>query len=269
MAQVDREAGVVKLVLAVCGRPLAGKTTLLEELQIMEEPEGGLTSVAGEGDRVVLFDCSPRGVRLGESRIVIQLRAAVGATYYRATRRLLVKNADGLLFLADSQAEVEEENVYYLDQLCEDLAELGVEVDHFMRERAVFMWNKRDLPELISTQDLYTTLNRWEAPCLEACVPRGLGVRAAYRTLLSRVLSGVAAEHGLPLTWEPAPPEPEPTLDTAPQRSPSPAGLAAPKGGAEPESDRGQILQRLVPFGLLALAIGLLCALLWAYRESL
>ncbi len=180
-----------KVVYFGCG--LGGKTTNLEIVHQKAAPDsrGELTSIATESDRTLFFDFMP--LDLGEvsgMRIKFQLYTVPGQVYYNSTRKLVLRGADGVIFVADSQADKLEENIESIDNLEECLKEQGRTLDEMPH---VIQFNKRDLDGILSVEELEKQLNRYGASCHEACASSGEGVLETFKALAAMMLEKVKA----------------------------------------------------------------------------
>ncbi len=180
-----------KIVYFGCG--LGGKTTNLEIVHEKASPEsrGELTSIATESDRTLFFDFMP--LDLGEvsgMRIKFQLYTVPGQVYYNSTRKLVLRGADGVIFVADSQKSKLEENIESLDNLEECLKEQGRSLDEMPH---VIQFNKRDLDDIMSVDEMAQHLNRYGASCHEATAASGEGVLETFKALAAIMLEKVKA----------------------------------------------------------------------------
>ena len=145
------------------GPGLGGKTTNLEHIygKVKPDTRGKLISLATETERTLFFDFLP--VDLGTIRgfnTRFHLYTVPGQVYYNASRKLILKNVDGVVFVADSQVERMEANLESMQNLYDNLAEYGYDVT---RIPFVIQYNKRDLPNAAPIADLQAALNPgWE-----------------------------------------------------------------------------------------------------------
>jgi len=117
-----------------------------------------------------------------------QLYTVPGQVYYNSTRKLVLRGADGVVFVADSQADKMEENIESLDNLEECLREQGRSLSEMPH---VIQWNKRDLPEVMEPAEMDDLLNRHGVPCFEAVANTGDGVIETFKALSGLVLEKV------------------------------------------------------------------------------
>jgi signal recognition particle receptor subunit beta len=168
---------VCKIVYYGPGR--SGKTTNLQYIhsQVPADRKGEMVSLATRTDRTLFFDFLPLDLgTISGFTTRFQLYTVPGQVYYRTTRKLVLQGADGVVFVADSQARQLEENVESLQDLHANLAEHGVDA---RAVPLVLQYNKQDLPrELIHTpEELDEHLNFRRARVLGRCPARDGGLR--------------------------------------------------------------------------------------------
>ncbi|AKT39731.1 gliding motility protein [Chondromyces crocatus] len=196
MASVNPLSRELVFKVVYYGPGLGGKTTTLEYLHRTTKPEhrGKLVSLATPVDRTLYFDFLP--VRLPPVRgmnVRLQLFTVPGQVYFNATRKLVLTGADGIVFVSDSQSARADANLESLENLRENLAEQGRELGQIP---LVFQHNKRDLPDLLSIEDLDEMLNPFNAISVPASARTGLGVFEGLEIISERVLR--AFEQRLP-----------------------------------------------------------------------
>jgi signal recognition particle receptor subunit beta len=170
------------------GPGLCGKTTNLQYIfdNLPGSVKGKMLSLATKTDRTLFFDFLP--LDLGEIRGMktrIQLYTVPGQVFYNETRRLVLKGADGVVFVADSQKPMLEANVDSYKNLEENLRV------HSMRLAdmpLVMQYNKRDLPNVASIEDLNTATNRYNSPFYESVATTGIGVQDTLKAITKLVL---------------------------------------------------------------------------------
>jgi len=158
------------------GPGLCGKTTNLQHIysRVPQGTRGKMISLATEMDRTLFFDFLP--LELGQIRgfrTRFHLYTVLGQVYYNASRKLILKGVDGIVFVADSLIDRFDANVESLMNMHDNLAEHGVSVD---KVPIVMQYNKRDLPRVVAVPDLERELNQRQAPYFEAVALRGTGV---------------------------------------------------------------------------------------------
>jgi len=175
--------------LVFCGPGLSGKTTNLEVIHAKAPPErrGKLCSIATQGDRTLFFDYLP--IDLGRSAGGIgskfQVYTVPGQSYYASTRTLVLQGVDGIVFVADSQADRLEENVASLRELEANCKTLNLDLADVPM---VFQWNKQDLPNAVDVETLEARLNPQGRPAFPASAIRGEGVLVTLKALTRLVL---------------------------------------------------------------------------------
>jgi signal recognition particle receptor subunit beta len=177
-----------KLVYYGPGR--SGKTSNLQYIyqRVPQDRRGRMVSLATQTDRTLFFDFLP--IELGAIsgfKTRFQLYTVPGQVYYNATRKLVLQGADGVVFVADSQARQLDENIESMQNLHANLLEQGIDVRTLP---AVVQYNKQDLPgDLILTPtELDDAVNFRNWPSFAADALKGRGVFETLRALSERVL---------------------------------------------------------------------------------
>jgi signal recognition particle receptor subunit beta len=170
------------------GPGLGGKTTSLQHIHATTRPEhrGKMVSLATPVDRTLYFDFLP--IRLPMARdmtVRLQLFTVPGQVYYNATRKLVLTGADGVVFVVDSQRARADANIESLRNLEENLIEHGRALDEIPH---VFSYNKRDLPGLVSIDDMERLLNPGGAPSFATVATSGEGVYETLEAITRAVL---------------------------------------------------------------------------------
>jgi signal recognition particle receptor subunit beta len=171
------------------GPGLCGKTTNLQHIFESTAPQsrGKLISLATETDRTLFFDFMP--LELGTVRgfkTRFHLYTVPGQVFYDASRKLILKGVDGVVFVADSQEERMDANIESLYNLEENLQAQGFEL---MKLPYVLQLNKRDLPNVIPVDELAAELRRKEEPVVEAVASSGAGVFDTLKRVAKQVLT--------------------------------------------------------------------------------
>lgn len=171
------------------GPGLGGKTTNLQYIYDSTAPQakGKLISLATETDRTLFFDFMP--LELGTVRgfkTRFHLYTVPGQVYYDASRKLILKGVDGVVFVADSQEERMDANIEALYNLEENLQTQGYDL---MQVPYVLQLNKRDLPNVIPVDELAEELNRKNEPVFEAVAAQGVGVFDTLKAVAKQVLT--------------------------------------------------------------------------------
>jgi signal recognition particle receptor subunit beta len=171
------------------GPGLCGKTTNLQHIFESTAPQarGKLISLATETDRTLFFDFMP--LELGTVRgfkTRFHLYTVPGQVFYDASRKLILKGVDGVVFVADSQEERMDANVESLYNLEENLQAQGYDL---LKLPYVLQLNKRDLPNIIPVEELAAELRRKEEPVVEAVAASGDGVYDTLKAVAKQVLT--------------------------------------------------------------------------------
>ncbi len=191
MVQINFAKKEVNCKLVYYGPGLSGKTTNLEIIyqKAPEKSKGKMTSVATEGDRTLFFDFLPLDIgKVGGMNTKFQLYTVPGQVYYNSTRKLVLQGVDGLIFVADSQKDKMDENIESLQNLAENLKEQGIEITEIP---LIIQFNKRDLPNIFSIEEMNAKLNKLNVPTTQAVAFKGEGVfptlKLAAATVLERL----------------------------------------------------------------------------------
>jgi signal recognition particle receptor subunit beta len=170
------------------GPGLCGKTTNLQYIYRRTNPEqkGKLISLATETERTLFFDFLP--IALGDIKgfkIRFHLYTVPGQVFYAASRKLILKGVDGVVFVADSQIERMESNLESYDDLQINLAEQGYELEKLPFS---IQYNKRDLPNIVPLEDMNNMLNHRKVLWFEAVAVTGKGVFETLKAVARQVL---------------------------------------------------------------------------------
>ncbi len=177
------------------GPGLCGKTTNLQ--WIHDHFEGGqrgkMISLATEGDRTIFFDLLP--IDIGSIRgmdVTLQLYTVPGQVHYNSTRQLVLRGADGVVFVADSQRTMKASNAESFQNLQENLMLQGIDLKQFPH---ILQFNKRDLRDLLSTEDLNESLNVFSTPIFEAIATEGIGVQESLEGIVKLVMRNLREKY--------------------------------------------------------------------------
>jgi len=185
----DESSREINCKIVYYGPGLCGKTTNLQYIYNRTNPEakGKMISLATETERTLFFDFLP--LSLGEIRgfkTRFHLYTVPGQVFYDASRKLILKGVDGVVFVADSQIERVEANLESMENLRYNLMEQGYDLD---RIPYVIQYNKRDLPNIASVEELRSLLNPGEIPDFEAVATVGDGVFDTLKSVAKFVLT--------------------------------------------------------------------------------
>jgi signal recognition particle receptor subunit beta len=178
------------------GPGLCGKTTNLQFIHHRTAPKsrGEMVSLETETDRTLFFDLLPLEVGvIGGMKVRLQLYTVPGQVFYNATRKLVLKGVDGIVFVADSQRAALETNLESLHNLKENLRELGLGADPVP---IVLQFNKRDLRGVLSVDELNASLNPEGRPFFEAAALHGIGVFETLKAISKLAINSVRQKLG-------------------------------------------------------------------------
>jgi hypothetical protein len=191
MVLINKAINEITVKLVYYGPGLCGKTTNLEKIygNPKLENKGKMISMATETDRTLFFDFMPMELgTIAGQKVRVQLYTVPGQVFYDATRKLVLRGADGVVFVADSQPSMRESNLDSLENLKTNLRLNRLDPD---KVALVFQYNKRDLPGVESVDDMSAYLEPGPAPVIEAAAINGVGVTATLRAAVARILDNV------------------------------------------------------------------------------
>lgn len=192
MSTVNPLSREVSAKLVYVGPGLSGKTTSLQYVhsRLGADRKGQLISLATEEDRTLFFDFLPIKIpRVNGLGVRLQLYTVPGQVFYAATRELVLKGADGVVFVADSQAARQDANVESMQGMEGHLRANGVNVETFP---LVIQYNKQDLPNAMPTAELRALLNPRGVPDFATSAVNGDGVVDALRAAVRAVVRSLA-----------------------------------------------------------------------------
>ena len=189
MSFINYASREINCKIVYYGPGLCGKTTNLQFIynKTAEESKGKMISLATETERTLFFDFLP--LALGEIRgfkTRFHLYTVPGQVFYDASRKLILKGVDGVVFVADSQEERLDANIESMENLKDNLEEQGFDLEKIP---FVIQYNKRDLPNVSSVEELSGLLNPRRVPELEACAMTGEGVFETLKAVAKLVLN--------------------------------------------------------------------------------
>lgn len=233
MVVLNYTGGEVNAKIVYYGPGLSGKTTNLEFIhdRTPEGSRGKMVSMKTQTDRTLFFDFLP--LELGEIngyRTRFLLYTVPGQVYYNATRKLVLKGVDAVVFVADSSRSKLDENLESLRNLEQNLNEHGMSLDEIPW---VIQYNKRDIADAMAVTDLDARLNPLRVPAYEAIGTRGVGVYETFHgiaTLVYRVLKERLERGDLAGDPAAAPARPE-ARPAATSVAPAPRAMAQPAEG--------------------------------------
>jgi len=188
MSFINYAAREINVKIVFYGPGLGGKTTNLQYIYKRSSPQqkGKLISLATETDRTLFFDFLP--LDLGSVRgfkTRFHLYTVPGQIFYDASRKLILKGVDGVIFVADSQEARMDANVESLRNLDENLKENGFDLKTIPY---TLQFNKRDLPTAVAVDSMYRALNLKGEPTFEAVAVQGMGVFETLKASAKQVL---------------------------------------------------------------------------------
>ncbi len=180
----------------------SGKTTNLQYIysQVPDDRRGRMVSLATQTDRTLFFDFLPLDLgSISGFTTKFQLYTVPGQVYYNATRKLVLQGADGVVFVADSQARQLDENIESLQNLHQNILEHGIDIRTLPM---ILQWNKQDLPRdlILSAEELDDALNFRGLPTFAADALHGTGVfetlKAISASVLRKLSQGASGRQG-------------------------------------------------------------------------
>ena len=212
MALFNYATKEITLKIVYYGPGLSGKTTNLQNLHtsLNAESKGKLLSLSTESGRTLFVDCVP--IELGKIRdfsIRFQLYTVPGQVRYNATRKVVLKGADAIIFVADSQAEMKEQNIESLENMYENLIANNIKPEEIS---IILQYNKRDLKDILSIDELDSDLNPkgiYKTTVAEAI--NGTGVEETFKLITGMCLKDISRKHQL---------EVEPVREKEPPKEP-------------------------------------------------
>ncbi len=191
MSFVNYQSKEINCKVVYYGPGLGGKTTNIQHVyqKTNIDMKGEMVTLNTDNERTLFFDFMP--LDLGEVRgfkTRFHLYTVPGQVFYEASRKLILRGVDGIIFVADSQVERMEENLQSYQSLVQNLEEQGY--DHH-RVPIVFQWNKRDLSNISSKEKMSKLLNSRNAPEFEATALRGEGVFESLKMITKLVLLNI------------------------------------------------------------------------------
>ncbi|OGL41828.1 MAG: gliding-motility protein MglA [Candidatus Schekmanbacteria bacterium RBG_13_48_7] len=189
MSFINYSCREINCKIVYYGPGLCGKTTNLQFIygKTDDEAKGKMISLATETDRTLFFDFLP--LELGKIRgfrTRFHLYTVPGQVFYDASRKLILKGVDGVIFVADSQEERWEANLESIQNLRDNLNEQGYDLE---KVPFVMQYNKRDLPNCVSLDLMQKDLNTLYVPWFEANALSGVGVFDTLKATAKLVLN--------------------------------------------------------------------------------
>jgi len=191
MSFVNYHTKEINCKIVYYGPGLGGKTTNIQYIyqKTSSQNKGQMITLNTENERTLFFDFLP--LDLGEIRgfkTRFHLYTVPGQVFYEASRKLILRGVDGLVFVADSQVERMEANIESLMGLEKNLLEQGYDLS---KVPLVMQWNKRDLPNIVPVEDMNQQLNKRKNPSFEAVASQGVGVFETLKMVSKSVLLNI------------------------------------------------------------------------------
>ena len=188
MSFINYAAKEINCKIIYFGPGLSGKTTNVQYIyeHTQNEARGKLVTLSTENERTLFFDFLPLSV--GEVRgykTRFHLYTIPGQTFYEVSRQFILKGVDGIVFVADSQAERMEANIESFEGLEKSLDKQGYDINKLP---LVFQYNKRDLPGAVSIRELEATFNPVKRPYFEAVAFKGQGVMETLQSVSQAII---------------------------------------------------------------------------------
>ena len=197
MATLHRGTREISCKIVYYGPGLSGKTTNLQVVhqRIPRDKKTEMISLSTEGDRTLFFDFLP--LNLGSIqgfKTKFQLYTVPGQVYYNATRKMVLRGVDGVVFVADSQRSRMAENIESLQNLRQNIQENNLKLDNLP---LVIQYNKRDLDDVFSVEELNEQLNPDGLPWYAATAHNGKGVISTLKAISMLVIEEFNRNHGV------------------------------------------------------------------------
>jgi signal transduction histidine kinase/signal recognition particle receptor subunit beta len=197
MVQFDNQNRQIKIKIVYYGPAVGGKTTSLQYIHRITDPEQRtkLYSLNTANDRTLFFDLLSLNLgRIRDFRLVLQVFTVPGQVQYDATRRTVLAGADGVVFVADSQAAQRQANLASLADLKTNLAANNLDS---AATPLVFQYNKRDLDPVLRIDEMDAELNPDGRPSFASVATRGEGVLEVFTAIGERTLTSIAERLGI------------------------------------------------------------------------
>ncbi|RME75775.1 MAG: gliding-motility protein MglA [Planctomycetota bacterium] len=179
----------VQCQIVYYGPPLSGKTTNLEiaNTYLPKDRKGEMVSLETQGDRTLYFDFMPLNIgKIKGFDITFSIYTVPGQVQYARTRKMVLQGVDGIVFVADSHSARMGSNIESLQDLVKNLEEeMHLSIEDIP---LVFQWNKRDLREILTLEELESTLNPQRYPSFEAIANKGVGVFPTLKQTVGMVI---------------------------------------------------------------------------------
>jgi signal recognition particle receptor subunit beta len=197
MVQFNFSERTIKAKVVYYGPAQSGKTTNLEQIHRLTDPEGAnrLISLNTAQDRTLFFDLLPFSLgAVSGYDFKIQLYTVPGQVQYNATRRVVLAGADAVVFVADGQKSQLKENMSAFENM-----KVNLLANRLVPEKVplVLQYNKQDLPDLLPRGELDKALNFWSRKAFAAVASRGEGVLETFVAVVQEMLAAIAVKYSL------------------------------------------------------------------------
>jgi len=192
LSLINYSSREINVKIVYYGPGLCGKTTNIQYIfdKVAPETKGKLITLATEMDRTLFFDFLP--LELGTVKgfkTRFHLYTVPGQVYYDASRKLILRGVDGVVFVADSQSTRYDANIESLYNLHENLGDYSLKLEELPY---AIQYNKRDLPDTITVDNLEEELNPKHYPSFEAVATKGVGVFDTLKSVAKGVLRNLS-----------------------------------------------------------------------------
>ena len=187
MPNIDVKNKAINCKITYYGTGLGGKTTNIQYIHNKIDPsyKGKLVSLATKTERTLFFDFMPLSLgKIKGFRVTFNICTVPDQSFYNNSRKLLLKGTDGIVFVADSQEHRFDANIDSMYNLQENLEEHGMKLERIPH---VIQYNKRDLPNVLSVEELRGELNLFGVPDFEASALYGQGVFETLKAIIRLV----------------------------------------------------------------------------------
>jgi hypothetical protein len=194
MAFVNHITKNIAIKIVYYGPGLSGKTTNIRYIYLKLDPSsrGELVCLETDAERTYFFDLLPiRAGMIGDFKVHFQLLTVPGQVFYEASRKSVLKGADGIVFVADSQIPLLDANLENFDGLRRNCMEHGIDLDEIP---LVFQYNKRDLQYILPVETFNNLLNPRKAPYIESIAVQGVGVFETLREIAKLTVPAIRAK---------------------------------------------------------------------------
>lgn len=194
MAFVNHITKNIAIKIVYYGPGLSGKTTNIRYIYLKLDPSsrGELVCLETDAERTYFFDLLPiKAGMIGDFKVHFQLLTVPGQVFYEASRKSVLRGADGIVFVADSQIPLLDANLENFDGLRRNCMEHGIDLDEIP---LVFQYNKRDLQYILPVETFNNLLNPRKAPYIESIAVQGVGVFETLREIAKLTVPAVRAK---------------------------------------------------------------------------